>query len=163
MNEIESNEQELFKLFEKLKDRLDRETTLKALTAGGMTLRDAAKSRLLKKMPNAVKAVGREKDNITMAEGVRVSKNKSSDRTAVTVYILGNYLNKWFELGTEQRQLKRNHKADNKHHRTYKKGENRGSITGLHFFREARESDMGKVKDIIFDVIENEIGKIWED
>lgn len=163
MNDIESNEQELFKLFERIKDKIDKETTLKALTAGGMALRDSAKQRLYKKMPKAASAVGREKDNITMLEGVRVSKNKSSDRAAVTVYILGNYLNRWFELGTDSRTLKRNHKADQKHHRTYKKGESRGKLSPLHFFKDAREQDMGKVKDIIFKVIENEIGKIFDD
>lgn len=162
MNDIESNEQELYRLFETLKDRIDKETTMKALTAGGMALRDAAKQRLLKKMPKAASAVGREKDNITMLEGVRVSKNKSSDRAAVTVYILGNYLNRWFEMGTDQRVLKRTHKADRKHHRTYKKGENRGKLSGLHFFKEAKEQDMSRVKDIIFQVIEREIGKIFD-
>ena len=161
-DDIQSNEKELFKLFDKIKNQLNREITLKALTAGGMALRDAARERLLKKMPQASTAKGREKD-ATMIEGVRVSKNKSSDRAAATVYILGNYLNRWFELGTDERKLKRSHKKDNNHHRKYKKGENRGKLTGLHFFKEARESDMNKVKDVIFAVIEREIGKIFDD
>lgn len=163
MTEVEINERELFRLFDSLKDKVSSELVSKALTVGGMLLRDSAKSRLLKKMPIASRAVGREKDNITMAEGVRVSKNKTSDRASATVYILGNYLNRWFELGTDERRLKRTNKADNKHRRTYKKGENRGKITGLHFFQEAKEQDMSKVREKIIEVIEKEIGKIWDD
>lgn len=162
MNDIEINERELYKLFDTIKDKISCESLMKALTSGGMVLRDSAKTRLLKKMPKAAKAVGREKDNITMAEGVRVSKNKASERPVVTVYILGNYLNRWFEKGTDSRQLKRNHKADRNHHRRYKKGENRGSLKALHFFADAREQDMKKVTEKIIEVVENEIGKIWD-
>lgn len=151
------------KIFDTVKDKVSKELIAKALTVGGMVLRDSAKSRLLKKMPIASRAVGREKDNITMLEGVRVSKNKTSDRAAATVYILGNYLNRWFEIGTDERRLKRTNKADNNRRRTYKKGENRGKITGLHFFQEAKEQDMGKVREKIIEVLEREIGKIWND
>lgn len=159
--QIQSNEQEMFKLFDKLKDKISKETTQKALTAGGMALRDAARGRLLKKMPQAATAKGRER-NATMIEGIRVSKNKSSDRAAVNVYILGNYLNRWFELGTQERKLKRSLKKDD-NHRKFKKGESRGKISGLHFFQEAREADIDKVRAVIFEVIKKEIGKIFDE
>ena len=155
---VEISAKDVFKMIDTLKDKVSDEILMKALTVGGMVLRDSAKDKLLKKLPKASSAGGREKDNITMTEGIRVSKNESGGY--VNVYILGNYLNRWFESGTDDRQLKRTNKADGNHHRTYKKGENRGRLSALHFFREAREQDMSKVMDKIKDIVDRGIENV---
>ncbi|MBD5252316.1 MAG: hypothetical protein HDS49_04715 [Bacteroides sp.] len=59
----------------------------------------------------------------TMESGVRLKADK--DYCEVSVSILGDFRLKFFEKGTAQRSLRRG-------------GANRGSITPLNFFREAR-------------------------
>ncbi len=150
---VEISAKDVFKMIDRLKDKVDKDIMMTALTVGGMVLRDSARERLLKKLPKASSAVGREKDNVTMLEGIRVSKNEAGGY--VNVYILGNYLNKWFETGTDDRFLKRNHKE----HRTYKKGEYRGRLSALRFFRDSQEQDMSKVMDKIIELVDKGIDK----
>lgn len=162
-NGVTVSQTDIYKLFRDLEGKLDDEILGHSLIAGGMLLRDFVRERLVKKMPVATRAVGREKDNITMETGIRAAKNKANSRQYTNVYILGNYLNRWFESGTDERRLKRNHKKDKKHHKTYKKGESRGKIRGLHFFRETLQSDMQKVCERIMSVINKELSKIFND
>lgn len=157
---VEISAKDVFRMIDKLKTEVSSDIMMKALTIGGMVLRDSAKERLLKKMPKAQSAKGREKDT-TMLEGIRVSKNESGGY--VNVYILGNYLNRWFESGTDDRQLKRTNKAISNHHRTYKKGENRGRLSALHFFRDAKEQDMSQVMDKIIEIVDRSIEKIIDE
>ena len=161
------SDKDVFKMIDILKDKVSGEILMKGLAAGGILLRDSAKQRLYKKMPIASKAVGREKDNITMLEGIRV--HKVEDENAVNVYILNNFMNRWFELGTDDRHLLRGHyfahdriKREGKY-RKFKKNESRGKITALHFFRDAREQDMGKVMDKIIEVIDKQIEKVIDE
>lgn len=161
------SDRDVFRMLDRIKNDVDGKILLRAMTIGGILLRDATKDRLYKKFPRAATAVGREKDNITMLEGVRVSKEKTGD--AVNVYILGNFMNRWFELGTDNRYLIRGHqyvrRGFQRHgkYRDFKREEYRGKITPLHFFREARNENMGKVHDKIIEVVEREIKKIMDD
>ena len=163
---VEISAKDVFKMIDKLKTEVSSDIMMKALTIGGMVLRDSAKERLLKKMPKAQSAKGREKDT-TMLEGIRVSKNESGGY--VNVYILGNYLNSWFELGTDDRYLKRGHQFKRKNitrtgkYRQFKRKEYRGRLSALHFFREAREQEMSAVMDKIIEIVDRSIEKIIDE
>lgn len=126
---------------------------LKALAEGGKQLRDFARQTLVKKFPKANSAKGKSKR--TMSDGIHVITDKQTKE--VIVSIMKNYLNIWFELGTENRYLKDIHPKDDTHHKTYKKGEFRGKISPLHFFRDARESHSDEVIQTIESVILEEL------
>lgn len=163
---VEISYQDVLKMIDKLKSKLDKDIVLSALTVGGMLLRNATRDRLIKKLPKASTARGKEKDS-TMIEGVRVSKNEKGG--FVNVFILGNYLNSWFELGTDDRYLIRGHQFKKKEitrtgkYRQFKKKEYRGRIKPLHFFRETQESEMAAVMDKIKEVVENKLKKLTDE
>lgn len=155
------DERELLKFFDNLSVKISDETLMKALTIGGMDLRDHARQRLLTKMPKAATAHGRE-EKYTMEEGVQVHK-ETGGKPVVNVYILGNYLNRWFELGTDERLLRKTRRAGKERFRTFKKGESRGKIKPIGFFNEAVENDMksavDKITGYITKIIDNEYNK----
>lgn len=67
----------------------------------------------------------------------------------VRVYVSTHLGLHWLEKGTTpNRQLKKDHPRDEKHRKTLRKGENRGGITGTHFFRQARQNDAPVTKAI---------------
>lgn len=138
--------------FNNLISRLQKEITWKAITEGGKLLQKYARESLLAKMPKAKTAKGKSKK--TMYEQVHVINDKQVGESIVSVM---NYLTKFFETGTDRRYIKEDHPKDDKHHKTYKKGEARGKITGLHYFREAREAHSDDVIEAISNVILEEL------
>ena len=141
-----------------LVSRLQKEITWKGLLEGGKKLQEYTRDALLSKMPKAKSAKGKGKR--TMYEEVHMITDKQINEVMVSVL---NYLTKWYEMGTENRYLKEDHPKDEKHHKTYKKGESRGKITGLHYFREARENHSDDVieaiSNVILDELKNEFDK----
>lgn len=127
-----------------LVSRRQREIIMESLSAGATVLRDLTRENLLKKMPKATSAPGKGKRK--MVEDVHIVKDKDMDNVIVSIM---NFLTKWYEMGTDNRYLRENHQADSKHHRTYKKGESRGQIKPLWFFRETRESRTDEVIEAI--------------
>ncbi len=127
--------------------RRQREIIMESLTAGAKVLQQYTRDNLLRKMPKATSAPGSKKGR-KMVDDIHIVKDKDFNLVMVSVL---NYLTKWYEMGTDNRYLKETHKADDKHHRTYKKGEARGAIKPLRFFREARETHIDDVVNAITD------------
>lgn len=146
------------KKLEALIGRKQKEITWKAIVEGGELLQKYTRESLLQKFPKAKTAKGKSK--YTMYEEVHMVKDKQINEVMVSVL---NYLSKWFEMGTTTRYLKEDHPKDEKHHKTYKKGEARGKITGLHYFRDARETHSDDViqhiEDVILEALQNEFDK----
>lgn len=138
--------------FDNLVSRLQREIMFKGLKAGGEKLQDYTRQSLQNKFPKASSAKGKSKK--TMVESVHVIQEKAYNEVIVSVM---NYLTKWYETGTDERYLKEDHPKDSKHHKTYKKGESRGKIKPLHYFREARNNHEDDVVETIKDVIIKEL------
>jgi len=59
---------------------------------------------------------------LTLVDGVRATKGKYGN---AKTHIMGDFRLKWLELGTQPRKTT--------------KGYNRGAVTGIHFFEEARQ------------------------
>lgn len=133
---------------ESLISRKQHEIIMTALKAGGKEQLKYARENLVQKFPKARTAKGKSKR--TMVEEIHMINDDMLERVIVSVM---NYLTKWYEMGTASRYLKENHPADDKHHRTYKKGEHRGQIKPLRYFREARETH----EDDVIEAIENKV------
>lgn len=133
---------------EALIGRKQKEITFNALVEGGKELQKYTRESLLQKFPKAKTAKGKSKRS--MWDEVHIIKDKQTNEVMVSVM---NYLTKWYEMGTDTRYLKETHVKDETHHRTYKKGESRGRIKPLHYFREAREAHSDDVIQTIEDMI----------
>lgn len=138
--------------FNNLVSRLQQEIMMKALQAGGKALQQYTQQSLISKFAKATTAKGKGKR--TMVEDVHIITDKAMNEVIVSVM---NYLTKWYEMGTGERYLKEDHPKDQQHHKTYKKGESRGHLTGLHYFREAREQHADDVIDVICKVVAEEL------
>ncbi len=156
MNNVTIDSSQIDKMFQSLRTSAQKEMMMKGLEKGGKVLQSATKERLLQKMPIASTAKGKAKK--PMVDSVKVIKDKAY--TEVIVSIMSNYLNVFFEGGTDERYLKKTGKKDSKHHKTYKKGEYRGRIKPLNFFADARKMNEDKMIDAIETTIIDEINKI---
>lgn len=109
----------------------------KALQQGAQTLVELTKAAMLRKVGAGASRVDNYGQKMTDAVGM--SKNKFYNSVAVS--ILQEYRAKWFELGTQTRYTKKDSKPrpDGKLRKTIKKGEHRGSIRPLYFFKEAQD------------------------
>lgn len=146
--------------FDRILDNLNednrRAAMLSALRAGGKVLQEQTKESLKKKLGSGATSTS-ERNSKPMEQGVRLIVDK--DYNEVVVSIMKDYRLKWYELGTDQRYLKKDHPKDNDHRKTYKKGEYRGSITATNFFSEARNND-GPICEAIVSTLANEINKL---
>lgn len=132
-------------------DRLNEDSRRKAiynsLIKGSKVLVEETQNSLRNALPKA---------NSKMIEGVKTSKNKNYDE--VKVHIMGDFRLKFFEMGTDERYLKKPLKS--KTGNTKKKdnsGKNpyRGKIIAKEFFRKARQSS-----NMLDEVMENLIKEI---
>lgn len=137
-------------------DNLNEDNRNKALFTsiikGGQELVKETKQELKRVLPKA---------NSQMVSGVKLKKDKSYQE--VTVHIMGDYRLKWFEMGTEERYLRKPlpRKEDTRY--KYKSGSTntgglpyRGKINKLEFFKTARENSQmtGKVIETLIKEID---------
>ncbi len=156
MNNVTIDSSQVKKLFDNLNSDFQKQILMKGLEKGGKALQSATKERLLQKMPKAQSTKGRA--NKTMVDSIKVIKDNAYSK--IIVSIMSHYLNVFFEQGTDGRYLKKHHKKDKDHHRTYKKGEYRGKIKPLHFFADARQQNERDVISAIETTIIDELNKL---
>lgn len=143
------------------------EIVLKALKKGGEKLQADTKLALRKNLgKGATSTIKRRKP---MLSGISLKADEQY--LEVRVSLLGDFRLKWFEMGTEERKLKRTGAKDRVRGRTkgdkrylyrkrgkenfYKSGANRGKIKALNFYESTRARDELRVMYII----EEEISK----
>lgn len=135
-----------------------RAAMLSALRAGGKVLQEQTKESLKRKLGSGATSTS-DRNRKPMEQGVRLIVDK--DYNEVIVSIMKDYRLKWYELGTDQRYLKKDHPKDEEHRKTHKKGEYRGSITATNFFSEARSND-GPIIEAIVGELSNQINKLMK-
>lgn len=156
MNNVTIDTSQIIELFDSLNLETQKDIMMKGLRKGAKYLQSKAQATLVRKFPKASSTQGKAKK--TMVEGVTVRSNNAM--TEVSVSVMSHYFNVFYESGTEERQLKKTHKKDKDHHRTYKKGESRGKLKPLNFFKETREQQENNVISVITDEIGKEIQKL---
>lgn len=131
-----------------------------SLVKGGKELVEETKRELVKALPNAARG---ERYGTPMTKGVKMKKDKDYDE--VKIHIMGDYRLKFFEMGTDERYLKKPlpHKETSRY--KYKSGSNntggtphRGRIKAKHFFQKARED--GRITDEVMNNLIKEINKL---
>lgn len=132
---------------------------LSALRAGGKVLQQTTKENLKTKLGSGATSTS-DRNKKPMESGVRLIVDK--DYNEVIVSIMKDYRLKWFEMGSDQRYLKKDHPKDEKHRKTLHKGEYRGRIAALNFFSEARQQD-GPVCDAIVTELAKQINKLMKE
>lgn len=123
MSNVQVDDTSVQNLFNALDADSNKEILFTALKKGGQKLTSQTKRSLRAKLGAGATSPNRWNGK-TMESGVRLKADK--DYCEVSVSILGDFRLKFFEKGTAQRSLRRG-------------GANRGSITPLNFFREARQ------------------------
>lgn len=131
---------------------------LSALRAGGKVLQANTKESLKKKLGSGATSTS-ERNKFPMEKGVRLIVDK--DYNEVIVSIMKDYRLRFFQSGTDQRYLKKDHPKDEKHRKTLRKGEYRGSIGATNFFGEARQNE-GPVCDAIVEELAKQINKLMK-
>lgn len=145
-------------ILENLNDEKRSELIYKSLIKGGEKLVEDTKSELLRVLPNASRGQHFGKP---MSGGIKMKKDK--DYQDVAVHIMSDFRLKFFEMGTDDRYLKKPLPSNSTY--KYKSGSTnsggtpyRGRIEGKHFFQKAR--DNADVLSIIESEITKEIEKI---
>ena len=123
MSNVQVDDTSVQNLFNALDADSNQEILFTALKKGGQKLTSQTKRSLRAKLGAGATSPNRWNGK-TMESGVRLKADK--DYCEVSVSILGDFRLKFFEKGTAQRSLRRG-------------GANRGTITPLNFFREARQ------------------------
>lgn len=144
---------DLNKLENKL-DVLDKEVKDKiiysSLIKGGRVLVDATKQSLTTKMGSAATRPIKKNNGKgyykPLIEGVNIKGDKPY--CEVKVHILGQGYLRWFETGTGLRKTS--------------EGYNRGSIKGLNFFVNAKQSSFSQMAKTISENIEKQINRIMK-
>lgn len=153
-NSVSVDASNIERFLDSLNDETQKEILMKGLKKAAKLLQENTRSSLISKFPKSNTAKG--KANKTMVEGVSVKANK--DYTEVSVSVMNNYLNIFYENGTEKRFLKKDNQGKK---RTFKKGEYRGQIKGLGFFMEARQQSETPMTNEIENTVFSEINKIF--
>lgn len=121
-------------LFEELNEENRNSVVLAGLKKGGERLQELTKQNLRKELGSAASSSNHWQP---MERGIRLTVEKFYNE--VIVSILKDFRLKFFEKGTKERYLKKDHiKSDG---RKLKKGSYRGSIKAHHFFAEARNNE----------------------
>lgn len=157
---VEIDSSKLYMLFDNLETEIQTNILKKGLNAGGKLLAENTKQIMLQKVPFASTAKGGAKK--PMSESVRVINDR--DYNEVIVSIMSNYLNIFFEKGTDDRYRKIRGTKPNG--RTYRKDNVKNGYTGkaggYFFFKEAREND-SEIIDRISETIIKELNKLFKD
>lgn len=145
-------------ILDNINDEVRSDLIYKSLIKGGEKLVEDTKSELLRVLPNASRGQHFGKP---MVGGVKMKKDK--DYKDVQVHIMSDFRLKFFELGTEDRYLKKPLPRSSTY--KYKSGTTnsggtpyRGSIKPTHFFQKAR--DTSDVLSIISDSITKELERL---
>ena len=157
MNNVTIDSSQIENLFDSINQEAQKQIMMKGLRKGAKYLQGKTQDTLVRKFPKARTTKGGDKKR-TMYEGVTVRGNNAI--TEVSVSIMSHYFNVFYESGTDERKLKRTHKKDANHHRTFKKGESRGKLKPLNFFKETREQEENNVISIIIDDIGKQLDKL---
>lgn len=149
----------LEKLFDELDEKIQTEILIKGLKAGGNKLAENTREIMLQKVSFSSTAKGGAKK--PMAESVKVITDKNYNE--VIVSLMSNYLNIFFEKGTDKRYRKiRGVGANGKRYRKDNtKSGYTGKIDGYYFFKEARE-DNEEVVDKIRETINKQLIKLMK-
>lgn len=152
MNNVKIENKELFESLSKIDDEDEvKEILWKAIKKGAQKLRDSTRSLFKSYMPTA---------SNKMVKGVKTKNDKAY--TESIVHIMGDYRNKWFEKGSQERRRKSKEIAHYWGKRAiYKKnGGATGHIEGKHFFKDSQRIYDTDVKDIMNKTITDELKKI---
>lgn len=163
---------ELDEFFARLESPQRDEVTMKGLHKYAEKLKELTLQRLVQKMGNAAQRprVRNGKSSKPMVKGVKITDDKQL--ATVIVSILKEFRLKYFELGTQERYLKRTGAKDREAgYRTsdkrklfrkegkenfYRAGSYRGKIEPIHFFKEARQEIS---EEELVELIDNELSK----
>lgn len=160
MNEIKGLT-ELENFFSTLEHEAREKVLFATAKAGGKALQEDTRRQLVKQMgSSATTPVPRMRGGkITTLKPMEKGVTNKLDKAygEVRVSILGDFRLKWFEMGTKERKLLRTGAKDHDRGRVkgdrrflyrkqgkasmYRRGESRGKIRALHFFRTARENE----------------------
>lgn len=158
MNNVTIDSSQVENLFDTLNQEIQKGIMMKGLKEGAKYLQKQTQQTLVQKFPKAQSAKG--KANRTMVEGVYVKPKNYM--TEVDVNVMGNYLNIFFEGGTDERYRKVRYKAKNGKNKIdhSKKGGYTGKITALNFFSTTRQREEDNVINTIQEEITKEISKL---
>lgn len=150
---------QLERVFDSLSPENRSEAIFKSLTKGGQELVKETQSELLRVLPNAGRG---QKYGSPMVKGVRLTKDKAYGE--VKVHIMGDYRLKFFEMGTDDRYLKKPLPSNDSRYK-YRSGSTnsggkpyRGKISPKNFFQTARENS--NLSDTIVNTLEKEINRL---
>lgn len=156
-NVCKIDSKELDDILNNLNERNRKEIMFNSLVKGGNILVKETQSELLSVLPNANRG---ERYGKPMVKGVKLKKEKDYDD--VKIHIMGDYRLKFFEMGTEERYLKK--PLSSKNNSSLKKNDGnrpyRGKIIGKGFFKKARETS--KMIDSVIDNLIKEINKLFK-
>ena len=152
----------LDKILNNLNDDNRKNAIFNSLIKGGQNLVEETKQELLKVLPNANRGL---RYGNPMVGGVKLKKDK--DYNEVKVHIMGDFRLKFFELGTDERYLRKPLPSKESSKYKYKSGSTntggtpfRGRIQPKYFFKHARENS--DTLNIISDNLIKEIDKLLQ-
>lgn len=151
---------ELDNLLNNLSEENRKKAIFNSLIKGGQELVDETKRELVKVLPNANRG---ERFGTPMSSGVKLKKDK--DYNDVAVHIMSDFRLKFFEMGTDDRYLKKPLPQKETSKYKYKSGSTnsggtpyRGSIKPKRFFEHARANT--NALSVIIETLNNEINKL---
>lgn len=177
-NAVRINDKPVIQALDKLRKPEIYDIVVKALWKGADLVRkDAQKSLESKLGPGATRECqrknkkGHKGHDEPMIQGIIVKKDKGLLEVRLSLY--GDYRLKWFEMGTQERFLKRTGAKDRERGRTkgdkrylyrkkgkenfYRAGSPRGRIEALNFLEETRDRDMERAANFVTSSLEKEL------
>lgn len=144
-SEVSFNVKPVLNLFAELSPRNQNRSYKGALRAGASILVKETKRKLKSHLGKATSQKNRWNGK-TLQSGIRSSVSK--DGQSAKVSIMGDFRLKFFELGTQERRLRKgNHPS-------------RGKITSLYFFRDAKNNTEKEIFDSMENLISQSIQRI---
>lgn len=145
---------EIDNILNNLNEENRKKALFNSLVKGGQELVKETQSELLSVLPNGK----------SMLKGIRLKKDKNYDE--VKVHIMGDYRLKFFEMGTEERYLKKPLPKKNETNELKSGSKNsggtpyRGKISPKYFFQKAREHS--NMVSVMIEKLINEINKLMK-
>lgn len=139
---IEVDEKKVMEMFKDLSYKNQIKSYKQALRISARIIQKEAKASLKKEIGKAANRKGRY-GRLNSGIKIKVARNGTSAK----VHIMGDFRLKFFELGTEERYLKKN-------------GAYRGKMTATHFFQNARVAKEKEAEDTLTKNLEQSIKKI---
>lgn len=152
MNDVKIEDKGLMESLGKIDDEDEvKAMMLKALSKGASVLQSYTKALYKSYMPTA---------NAKMIKGIKKKVDKAY--TEVMVTLMGDYRNKWFEKGTQERHKKSNQIDHYWGKRAiYKKnGASTGHIEGKRYFKDAQRIYDNDIQNTMNKTLEDELRKI---